>query len=239
MQVYNKAMGETSWNTLEEYVETPTVRWYGTSAACGQDYDWLAGHWLSGCASPPEGTMLYQDAFGIRVGRDVSTAAVPKRVPEYLQFHPDNPTAYLSIIAYSQAAQSDGDPCDEAAKKKKYVVCGPGRCCGTDVETDIATCCPDGRAYCGSVEGYSVVCGGGKPTPTPQPQPNPRPQPPFDWVRCVACLLNCMGADPRDRSLGECWKKCVEKGDCGIRLGGGLSANWTGRGIFIGYSQTF
>ncbi len=77
MRVYSRAMDGTSWNTLEEYMETPTVRWYGTSAACGQDYDWLAGHWLSGCASPPEGTMLYQDAFGIRVGRDVSTAAAP------------------------------------------------------------------------------------------------------------------------------------------------------------------
>ncbi|GIV08477.1 MAG: hypothetical protein KatS3mg019_0568 [Fimbriimonadales bacterium] len=95
MRVYNRAIGGASWNTLEEYVETPTVRWYGTSAACGQDYDWLAGHWLSGCVPPPEGTMLYQDAFGIRVGGDVSTAAVPKRVPEYLELNSDLPDVYL------------------------------------------------------------------------------------------------------------------------------------------------
>jgi len=94
MRVYNRAMGGTSWNTLEEYVETPTVRWYGTSAACGQDYDWLAGHWLSGCAPPPEGTMLYLDAFGIRVGGNWGTAAVPTRVPEFLDSNSEYPVGF-------------------------------------------------------------------------------------------------------------------------------------------------
>jgi len=95
MRVYNRAMGEQSWNTLEEYVETPTVRWYGTSAACGQDYEWLSGHWLSGCVPPPSGMMVYEDAFGLRVGGDLGTAAVPKRVPEYLELNSDLPDVYL------------------------------------------------------------------------------------------------------------------------------------------------
>ncbi|GIV05845.1 MAG: hypothetical protein KatS3mg016_1420 [Fimbriimonadales bacterium] len=84
MRVYNRAMGGTNWNTLEEYVETPTVRWYGAGSESGQDYAWLAGHWLSGLVPPPSGTMVYEDAFGIRVGGDLSTAAVTNRVPEYL-----------------------------------------------------------------------------------------------------------------------------------------------------------
>jgi len=104
MRVYNRAMGEQSWNTLEEYVETPTVRWYGTSAACGQDYEWLSGHWLSGCAPPPEGTMLYQDAFGLRVGGDIGTAAVPKRVPEYMEQNTEWPWQYILLGEQDQGS---------------------------------------------------------------------------------------------------------------------------------------
>jgi hypothetical protein len=54
MRVYNRAMSGGSWNTLEEYLDAPTVRWYGTSAESFSDYPLLAGHWLSECASPPE-----------------------------------------------------------------------------------------------------------------------------------------------------------------------------------------
>ena len=54
MRVYNRAMSGGRWNTLEEYMDAPTVRWYGTSAESFSDYPLLAGHWLSECASPPE-----------------------------------------------------------------------------------------------------------------------------------------------------------------------------------------
>jgi len=54
----------------------------------------LSGHWLSGCAPPPEGTMLYQDAFGLRVGGDIGTAAVPIRVPEFLDSHWEYPIVF-------------------------------------------------------------------------------------------------------------------------------------------------
>jgi hypothetical protein len=52
MRVYNRAMSGGRWNTLEEYMDAPTVRWYGTSAESFSDYPLLAGHWLSECASP-------------------------------------------------------------------------------------------------------------------------------------------------------------------------------------------
>ncbi|GIV06820.1 MAG: hypothetical protein KatS3mg017_0022 [Fimbriimonadales bacterium] len=100
MRVYNRAMGGTSWNTLEEYVETPTVRWYGTSAACGQDYDWLAGHWLSGCAPPPEGTMLYQDTFGLGVSKLETMMPYPEHLQSVVDLpHPQFAVALAAIPA--------------------------------------------------------------------------------------------------------------------------------------------
>jgi YD repeat-containing protein len=48
MRVYNRAMGEQSWNTLEEYLDAPTQVWYGTGAASFGDYPMLSGHWLIG-----------------------------------------------------------------------------------------------------------------------------------------------------------------------------------------------
>jgi|GEM_PF-3050614 len=48
MRVYNRAMSEQSWNTLEEYLDAPTVRWYGTGAESFSDFPLLAGHWLIG-----------------------------------------------------------------------------------------------------------------------------------------------------------------------------------------------
>ena len=95
MRVYSRAMGTTNWNTLEAYLDAPTVRWYGAGSESGQDYAWLAGHWLSGLVPPPSGTMVYEDAFGLRVGGDLGTAAVTNRVPEYLELNPDVPDIYL------------------------------------------------------------------------------------------------------------------------------------------------
>jgi hypothetical protein len=79
MRVYNRAMSEQSWNTLEEYLDAPTVRWYGTGAESFSDYSLLAGHWLSSLTPPPAGEMLDQDLFG-----EVVSTRVSQRPPEYL-----------------------------------------------------------------------------------------------------------------------------------------------------------
>ncbi|MEM0338048.1 MAG: hypothetical protein QW683_09045 [Candidatus Caldarchaeum sp.] len=227
MRVYNRAIGGTSWNTLEEYVDTPTAMWYGAGAESFSDYPLVAGHWLSNLLPPAAGQMLYLDAFGLQVGGDFSGAAVPKRVPEYLEQELELPTIYLAV----QENESK-DPCEI---HKKCARCPQGTC-GTSVEGDIATCCPDGRAYCGPASGYEVVCGKGSP---PSPSPAPPKQPPFDPVKCAECITNCLLAGLGDRSFGECWEKCVEKGDCGIRLSPGLRIGFTGRSLWIGYTTTF
>jgi hypothetical protein len=94
MRVYNRAMSGGSWASVEEYLEAPTVRWYGTGAENFSDFALLAGHWLSGCVPPPSGMMVYEDAFGLCVG-GFGTAAIPKRVPEYLELNSDLPDVYL------------------------------------------------------------------------------------------------------------------------------------------------
>jgi hypothetical protein len=55
MRVYNRPMNGGSWNTLEEYLDAPTVRWYGAGANSYNDYPLLAGHWLSRLTPPPAG----------------------------------------------------------------------------------------------------------------------------------------------------------------------------------------
>jgi hypothetical protein len=229
MRVYNRPMSGGRWNTLEEYMDAPTVRWYGTSAESFSDYPLLAGHWLSECASPPEGTTLYQDAFGLRVGGETAV----KRAPEYLQSTVDFPELFFGYLYFAQMMEKD-----PYEGKKKVAKCSKESCC-TDVESDMATCCPDGRAYCGPIEGYSVACGGGKPEPKPEPKPKPKPKPPFDTKKCIECVANCLIADPGDRSFGECWKKCVEKGDCGLKLGSGVSVGLTGQGFAFTIGITF
>jgi len=101
MRVYNRPTSGGRWNTLEEYMDAPTVRWYGAGANSYSDYPLLAGHWLSECAPPPGGTMLYQDAFGLRVGGNPGTFAVAQRVPEYLELNSDLPDVYLPEESYS------------------------------------------------------------------------------------------------------------------------------------------
>ncbi|GIV06723.1 MAG: hypothetical protein KatS3mg016_2298 [Fimbriimonadales bacterium] len=96
MRVYSRAMGGTSWNTLEAYLDAPTVRWYGAGSESGQDYAWLAGHWLSGLVPPPSGTMVYEDAFGLRVGGGLGTAAVLE--PEYLRVVDDLPPSSYGVM---------------------------------------------------------------------------------------------------------------------------------------------
>ena len=52
MRVYNKEIGNASWNTLEEYVETPTAVWYGASTESSSDYLKAVGKWLSNLTLP-------------------------------------------------------------------------------------------------------------------------------------------------------------------------------------------
>jgi hypothetical protein len=63
MRVYNRPMSGGRWNTLEEYMDAPTVRWYGTSAESFSDFPLLAGHWLSDWSSQRY-EMVLTDSFG-------------------------------------------------------------------------------------------------------------------------------------------------------------------------------
>ena len=94
MRVYNRAIGNASWNTLEEYVETPTAVLYGAGAESFSDYPMVAGHWLSNLTPPAAGQMLYLDAFGVRVGGDFDGAGVPKRVPSCLELGIEYPIIF-------------------------------------------------------------------------------------------------------------------------------------------------
>jgi hypothetical protein len=63
MRVYNRPMSGGDWNTLEEYLDAPTVRWYGAGANSYSDYSLLAGHWLSDWSSQRY-EMVLTDSFG-------------------------------------------------------------------------------------------------------------------------------------------------------------------------------
>ncbi len=86
MRVYNRAIGGASWNTLEEYVDTPTAVWYGAGAESFSAYPLVAGHRPSNLLPPAAGQMLSLDVFGLRVGGNLEGAAVSQRVPEYSDF---------------------------------------------------------------------------------------------------------------------------------------------------------
>jgi hypothetical protein len=47
MRVYNRPMNGGSWNTLEEYLDAPTVQWYGAGANSYSNYSSLGGYLLS------------------------------------------------------------------------------------------------------------------------------------------------------------------------------------------------
>ena len=66
MRLYNRPMSGGSWNTLEEYVETPTVRWGGTAAGSFSDYPLMAGRWLN-LLVLQDGEMLYHDMWQIPI----------------------------------------------------------------------------------------------------------------------------------------------------------------------------
>jgi hypothetical protein len=174
MRVYNRAMSEQSWNTLEEYLDAPTVRWYGTGAESFSDFALLAGHWLSGCVPPPSGMMVYEDAFGLRVG--LGTAAVVKRVPEYLEENPDTPTYYLAANAGNA-----GDPLE-------CIICLLG--CRNKRGWELIACI----SHCMAGPCAGVIGPKPKPKPTPSPQPSP-PGAPGDCPPGT-CKFVCPGKNP-------------------------------------------
>jgi hypothetical protein len=47
MRVYNRPLSGGSWNTLEEYLDAPTVQWYGAGANSYSNYSSLGGYLLS------------------------------------------------------------------------------------------------------------------------------------------------------------------------------------------------
>jgi hypothetical protein len=176
MRVYNRAMSGGSWNTLEEYLEAPTVRWYGTGAESFSDFPLLAGHWLSRLTPPPAATMLYQDWFGVRVGGEVGSQALPNRVPEYLEENPDMPTYYLAANAGNA-----GDPIECA-----ICLLGCRKKSGWELIACISHCM---AGPCAGVIG---------PKPKPKPTPSPQPSPPGAPGDCPpgTCKFVCPGKNP-------------------------------------------
>jgi hypothetical protein len=66
-------------------MKTLTFVWYNNSDGSSSDYAWLPGHWLSEQEPPGEGSMYYQDSFGVQVvGGDFDPQAPMKRLPEYV-----------------------------------------------------------------------------------------------------------------------------------------------------------
>ncbi|GIV08482.1 MAG: hypothetical protein KatS3mg019_0573 [Fimbriimonadales bacterium] len=94
MRVYNRAIGGASWNTLEEYVETPTVRWYGTGAETYRAYTMVAGYLISD-QTASQIDFAYFDAFEeilnlptVRMPEELSTdfvtASLSRRIRDFI-----------------------------------------------------------------------------------------------------------------------------------------------------------
>jgi hypothetical protein len=87
LRVYARELGSHDWDSYEDYLSAPTFVWYNNSDGSSSDYAWLPGHWLSEQEPPGEGSMYYQDSFGVQVvGGDFDPQQEPpeKRLPEYL-----------------------------------------------------------------------------------------------------------------------------------------------------------
>ncbi len=83
MRVYSRAMESTAtWQSREDYLETPTVIGYQNSMGSFGHYVWVAGHWLADWGAGG-GWASYQDQFGVAVG-DLYFPAAVKPAPEYL-----------------------------------------------------------------------------------------------------------------------------------------------------------
>jgi hypothetical protein len=64
MRVYRRQIGNGSWASVEDYLETPTITGYSNYGGSFGDYRYLAGgHWLFAFSSTT-GEFVYFDAFG-------------------------------------------------------------------------------------------------------------------------------------------------------------------------------
>lgn len=141
--------------------------------------------------------MFYQDAFGVQVvAGDFAPQAPIKRLPEYL--------AGEDVITLKALLQGSQEP------SKKTAECPKGKC-ETSVPTDIATCCPDGRPYCGPPEQFQLVCGI-QPKPPSAGNPPKIPPPPATEWDCVICMGVCLGF--QDRDFFKCLRRCIKEGKC-------------------------
>jgi hypothetical protein len=85
LRVYARELGsQGSWNSYEDYLNAPTFVWYNNSDGSSSDYAWLPGHWFSEQQPPGEGSMYYQDAFGVHVAGDFSP---PQQEPPEIRSH--------------------------------------------------------------------------------------------------------------------------------------------------------
>jgi hypothetical protein len=94
-------------------VTAPSFVWYNNSDGSSSDYAWLPGHWLSVQEPTGEGSMYYQDSFGVQViAGDFDPQAPIKRLSEYLgredSLQPDCESFYmlsldLPLNMYAQA----------------------------------------------------------------------------------------------------------------------------------------
>jgi hypothetical protein len=86
LRVYARELdSQGNWSSYEDYLSAPTFVWYNNSDGSSSDYAWLPGHWMSEQEPPGEGSMYYQDSFGVQVvGGDFDPQAPMKRLPDFL-----------------------------------------------------------------------------------------------------------------------------------------------------------
>jgi len=124
MRVYNRVIGGTSWASVEDYLETPTVTGYTKAEGTFGHYVWTSGHWLRDWVAN-EGWAYYQDWFGVEIGSVYYPAALPKPAPEYLDGDGeilvgscgDGYVPQYALLL--QAAQKDQKPGQKPAPPKK------------------------------------------------------------------------------------------------------------------------
>ncbi|CUU09929.1 YD repeat-containing protein [Armatimonadetes bacterium GBS] len=123
MRGYSRTMEATAtWQSREDYLETPTVIGYQNSMGSFGHYVWVAGHWLADWGAGG-GWASYQDQFGVGVG-DLYFPAAVKPGPEYLGqddgiLDDGCGEGYVPVYALSlQTAQKNKKPGQKPGKPK-------------------------------------------------------------------------------------------------------------------------
>ena len=71
-------------------------------------------------------------------------------------------------MAYGKKPAPSPSPVPAPQPPSKKAKCEKGEC-KTNVPTDIASCCPDGRPFCGPAKDYFVICGVSVTPPAKEP----------------------------------------------------------------------